>query len=176
MSINQPARVIGLFVSGYLSEKVGRKRCLILGSIVQIISAVAVYFCNSYESLMLTVALTGFSVCMITIPSYALLSEICLIRFRSSLASINTLHGNIGWLIGTVPEVDTFGLKSPFTRSLLGVSCSSKVLHHNSELPKCDVPDGLLEDARISSLVDEVRQRLGGQDDTAVASRSELQH
>ena len=123
MSINQPARVIGLFISGYLSEKMGRKRCLILGSIVQIISAISVYFCTSYESLMMTVALTGLSVCMVTIPSYALLSEICLIRYRSSLASINTLHGNIGWLIGEIGYFEAIR-QLYFDRSLLGFSGS----------------------------------------------------
>ena len=34
------------------------------------------------------------------LSSYALLSEICLIRFRSSLASLNTSNANIGWLSG----------------------------------------------------------------------------
>ena len=33
-------------------------------------------------------------------PSFALLSEICLIRFRSSLASLNTSNANLGWLLG----------------------------------------------------------------------------
>ena len=101
----------------------GRKRCLILGSIVQIISAISVYFCTSYESLMMTVALTGLSVCMVTIPSYALLSEICLIRYRSSLASINTLHGNIGWLIGERGNFEAI-LQIYFDRSLLWFSGS----------------------------------------------------
>ena len=170
--------MLGLFISGYFSEKIGRKRCLILGSIVQIISACSVYFCTSYASLMMTVALTGFSVCMVTIPSYALLSEICLIRFRSSLASINTLHGNIGWLIGTILDLlfNLYSISIHFTRTLLGFSCTCRVLHHNTQLPKCHVPDCLLEDARVSNLVDEIRERHGGQTDTPVAPRPEVQY
>ena len=38
VSLNQPARVLGLFLSSYLSEKLGRKRCLILCSLAQLLS------------------------------------------------------------------------------------------------------------------------------------------
>ena len=38
VSLNQPARVLGLFLSSYLSEKLGRKRCLVLCSLAQLLS------------------------------------------------------------------------------------------------------------------------------------------
>ena len=80
MSINQPARVIGFFISSYLSERVGRKKSLILASVLQVTSAVSVYFCQSFLSLTLALSVSGLTLCMVMIPSYALLSEICLIR------------------------------------------------------------------------------------------------
>ena len=39
VSLNQPARVLGLFLSSYLSEKLGRKRCLVLCSLAQLLSS-----------------------------------------------------------------------------------------------------------------------------------------
>ena len=36
----------------------------------------------------------------IQVPSYALLSEICLIRLRGHLATLNTFNSNCGWLLG----------------------------------------------------------------------------
>ena len=127
--------MLGLFLSGAISDKIGRKKSLIAFSIFQIISSVAMYFVRSYESLMVTLCLSGLSMSMVMIPrehenillikefkfcydmnltnnlyvskyfhlshpSYALLSEICLIRYRSSLASLNTSNANIGWLSG----------------------------------------------------------------------------
>ena len=33
-------------------------------------------------------------------PAFALLSEICLIRYRGQLATLNTFNSNLGWLVG----------------------------------------------------------------------------
>ena len=89
-------------LSSFLAERFGRKPCLIVGALTQIVSAAAIYFCESYTSLMVTLCLNGLCVITVMVPSYSLLSEICLIRYRSPLASLNTLHGNAGWLIGLV--------------------------------------------------------------------------
>ena len=37
---------------------------------------------------------------LVQVPSYALLSEICLIRLRGHLATLNTFNSNCGWLLG----------------------------------------------------------------------------
>ena len=49
---------------------------------------------------MVAVALSNLFSCMVQVPSYSLLSEICLIAFRGHLASLNTFNSNCGWLIG----------------------------------------------------------------------------
>ena len=100
MSLNQPSRIVGLFVSAGISEKFGRKRSLILFSLAQIAVSFAVFLCNSYITLMVALIFSGFFNCMVMNPSFALLSEISVIKYRSSVASLNTLMSNLGWLIG----------------------------------------------------------------------------
>ena len=34
------------------------------------------------------------------VPAFALLSEICLNRYRGQLATLNTFNSNLGWLVG----------------------------------------------------------------------------
>ena len=100
MSLNQPSRILGLFVSAGISEKLGRKRSLILFSLAQILVSLVAFLCNSYLSLMVALIFSGFFNCMVMNPSFALLSEISVIKYRSSVASLNTLMSNLGWLIG----------------------------------------------------------------------------
>ena len=57
-----------------------------------LLASVAIYFCASFPALMAALSVSGLCLVSVMIPSYSLLSEICLIRFRSSLASINTLQ------------------------------------------------------------------------------------
>ena len=91
VSLNQPSRILGLFVSAGISEKFGRKRSLILFSLAQIAVSFAVFLCNSYITLMVALIFSGFFNCMVMNPSFALLSEISVIKYRSSVASLNTL-------------------------------------------------------------------------------------
>ena len=102
MSINQPTRVLSVFCSGFLSENLGRKKTLILGSICQILGGLSVFFSRSFTSLFVSVGFCGFFMCLIDTAKYSILSEICLIRFRDQLASIITFQRNFGWLIGIV--------------------------------------------------------------------------
>ena len=95
-----PTRIIGLFSSGFISDKLGRKKCLIVSSILQIASSCSAYFCSSFPALLTAVALSNLFSCMVQVPSYSLLSEICLITYRGHLASLNTFNSNCGWLLG----------------------------------------------------------------------------
>ena len=68
VTLNQPARVLGLFLSGLISEKIGRKKSLIYFSIFQILASVAMFFVNSYATLMVALFATGVSMAMVMIP------------------------------------------------------------------------------------------------------------
>ena len=93
-------RILGLFSSWFLSDKLGRKKCLIVSSILQIVSSCSVYFCSSFPTLMVAVALSNLFSCMVMVPSYSLLSEISTISLRGHLSSLNTSNANLGQLIG----------------------------------------------------------------------------
>ena len=114
--------MVALLLSKFLNEKIGRKKSLIAATILQVISIFCVYFCNSFLSLAIMIGLTNLFSAMLTVPGlvillyifrdiislktsyvnagYSLLSEICLIRYRSPLATLNTNGVNIGWLLG----------------------------------------------------------------------------
>ena len=73
VTLNQPARVFGLFVSGLISEKIGRKKSLISFSILQILTSVMMFFVKSYPTLMVAMCCCGFSMAMVMIPRKAFL-------------------------------------------------------------------------------------------------------
>ena len=80
MGITYFAAILGLFLPGYLSEKFGRRKMLVVGSILQILTCCLFYFCNSFHTLNLISALTIMTCYIVMIPGYSLLSEV---RFTS---------------------------------------------------------------------------------------------
>ena len=76
MSVRNLADIIGLFMSSFLSDKIGRKKTLMLGSLLQILTSCLFYLCNSFLTLTLMVAASRPSCLMVKIPSYLMLSEV----------------------------------------------------------------------------------------------------
>ena len=70
-------------MSGFLSEQLGRRRILIAGSCLQILTCCLFYFSSSFLTLTLMVAAALLVTVLVMIPSYALLSEVSL--FYNSL-------------------------------------------------------------------------------------------
>ena len=68
--------MLGLFLSSFLSDKFGRRKILIVGSLLQILTCCLFYFCNSFPTLTLMVAASMISCVMVIVPSYSLLSEV----------------------------------------------------------------------------------------------------
>ena len=82
-SIGRLAACVGLLVSGFLSEQLGRRRILIAGSCLQILTCGLFYFASTFLTLTLMVAAALLVNVLVMIPSYALLSEVSL--FYNSL-------------------------------------------------------------------------------------------
>ena len=80
VSLNQPARMFGLMVAGLISERLGRKKALLVCSLLQILISIGVHFCSSFISLLVALIFSGCFNSMILNPSFAFLSEISLIR------------------------------------------------------------------------------------------------
>ena len=80
MSLNKAARVLGLLGAGVMSEKLGRRRSLMVCGVFQIIISLATHFSSSYLTLLVTLTFSGALNSMVLNPSYAYLSEISLIR------------------------------------------------------------------------------------------------
>ena len=80
VSLNQPSWVFGLTLAGLISEWLGRKKSLLVCSLLQILITIAVPFCSSFISLLVVLTILGLLNSMILNPSFAFLSEISLIR------------------------------------------------------------------------------------------------
>ena len=79
MSLTKPAQMVGLQGAGLMSEKLGRRRSLMVCSVLQIVIALAIHFSNSYLTLLVALTFSGALNSMVLNPSYAYLSEISLI-------------------------------------------------------------------------------------------------
>ena len=59
VSLNQPSKMLGLVLSGLISDRLGRKRCLLVVSLLQITTSVSIHFCTSYIALLVALTLSG---------------------------------------------------------------------------------------------------------------------
>ena len=80
MSLTKPAQVLGLQGAGLMSEKLGRRRSLMVCGLLQIVISLATHFSTSYLTLLVALTFSGALNSMVLNPSYAYLSEISLIR------------------------------------------------------------------------------------------------
>ena len=80
VSLSQPAQVVGLQGAGLMSERLGRRKSLMVCGVFQIIISLATHFSSSYITLLVTLTFSGALNSMVLSPSYAYLSEISLIR------------------------------------------------------------------------------------------------
>ena len=66
-SMVQLSQVMGIFFSGFLSDKIGRKKSLIAASLLTLMSAFCVYFCTSFLSLATVLGLSTFFSSMVQV-------------------------------------------------------------------------------------------------------------
>ena len=70
VSLSQLSRVLGVFLSGLMADKLGRRRSLIVSSILQLLAAFGVYFCTSFLSLAAVLAITTFFSSMVQVEIF----------------------------------------------------------------------------------------------------------
>ena len=80
VSLNQPAAICGLLLSGFVSEKIGRRKSLMMFNFAQILVSFLVFSSHTFLTLLASLISSGIFNYTVMIPSFALLSEICLIR------------------------------------------------------------------------------------------------
>ena len=61
---------MGIFFSGFLSDKIGRKKSIIAASILTLMSALCVYFCTSFLTLASVLGFTTFFSSMVQVKIF----------------------------------------------------------------------------------------------------------
>lgn len=102
VSLNQPIRMAGTLIASILTNKIGRKKSIIISAIVMIFGGTMAYFAQSYWMLMIGSQLAGFGSGLVVTPTYSLLNDVTIIKLRGTLGSLNTLTVNGGYLYGLV--------------------------------------------------------------------------
>ncbi|MDE9437858.1 MFS transporter [Xenorhabdus bovienii] len=110
--------VLGIY-GGFLSDRLGRKKLLILGCLLAIIGYVSIALSNSVFVLACGLLLTGISFSWIDAPSRALMSDLLQDQKRRELAlQIRYFMVNIAAVSGPIIGI-TFGLNSQKSTFLL---------------------------------------------------------
>lgn len=90
---------IGSFLSGFLQEKFGRKRCMIFANIPSIFGWILLYFTHSVALLYASTIMMGLSVGFSEAPILSYVGEITEPRLRGSMASLACMSSMFGVFI-----------------------------------------------------------------------------
>ncbi|MDN3504120.1 MAG: sugar porter family MFS transporter [Rhabdochlamydiaceae bacterium] len=94
--------LIGAIVSGFLSDKLGRKYTVIFTAIVYVIGSFLLTFTDSFVTLLFGRFITGLGVGLgsLVVPLY--LSEMAPVKFRGAMVTANQLMVTIGILVSYI--------------------------------------------------------------------------
>lgn len=90
---------LGSFLSGFLQERFGRKRCMICANIPSIFGWIMLYFTNSRETLYTSSVLMGLSIGFSEAPILSYVGEITEPRLRGSMAALACTSSMFGGLL-----------------------------------------------------------------------------
>ena len=90
--------IVGVSFAGVLSDRIGRKRTMIISAVLFSISAVGCAICNSYDELICFRIIGGIGIGVASIISPLYISEIAVTSYRGRLVSLYQLAITIGFL------------------------------------------------------------------------------
>lgn len=169
--------LVGALVSGYLSDRVGRKRLLIAAGLVFAVSSVGTAMASSFSAFVPWRILGGFAIGMASSLSPMYIAELAPAQYRGKLVSLNQLTIVVGillaqvvnWLIAkpVAPDATPFQILNSWNgqvgwRWMFGVTAIPSVLFFISmfllpESPRWLAKSGAHERAR------RVLSRIGGE-------------
>lgn len=118
----------GSFLSGFLQERFGRKRCMIFANIPSIFGWITLYFTNTPFLLYTSTVLMGLSIGFSEAPILSYVGEITEPRLRGSMSSLACTAAMIGglmtFILGFLYEWRTVALLS----TLCPIMCICLVL------------------------------------------------
>ncbi|XP_026823244.1 facilitated trehalose transporter Tret1-like [Rhopalosiphum maidis] len=89
----------GSFLSGFLQERFGRKRCMVLANIPSILGWIMLYYTHSVASLYASTVLMGLSIGFSEAPILSYVGEITEPRIRGMMASLASTAGMLGMFL-----------------------------------------------------------------------------
>ena len=92
----------GAMIGGTLCDIAGRRRTILGTDVVFMLGAIWLYFCNSYESIILGRFVVGVGVAVSGIADVSYLHEIAPIEWRGSIVSVNEACISLGFLLAYV--------------------------------------------------------------------------
>ncbi|CAI6347268.1 unnamed protein product [Macrosiphum euphorbiae] len=118
----------GSFLSGFLQERYGRKRCMILANVPSIFGWILLYYTHSTGSLYTCTVLMGLGIGFSEAPILSYVGEITEPRLRGSMASLACTSSMLGvlltYILGYLFEWRTVALLS----TLCPITCICLVI------------------------------------------------
>lgn len=90
--------IVGVLISGVLSDKLGRKLTMILSAVMFSVSAIGCTFCADFNQLVVYRIIGGVGIGIVSVVSPLYISEVSVAQYRGRLVSLYQLAVTIGFL------------------------------------------------------------------------------
>lgn len=90
--------IVGVLLSGVLSDKLGRKLTMILSAVMFSVSAIGCAFCVDFNQLVVYRIIGGVGIGVVSVVSPLYISEVSVAQYRGRLVSLYQLAVTVGFL------------------------------------------------------------------------------